>query len=130
MSHTDKTRPVWVQVRDAKNRWAMQEEHDHTKGVCSFATWMESKKDYWRFYAGSEWSLYPCHLDYSFYGVNIIKFWPREPRRGRRFNRHRTARTQWRRERQRLLAGMDPDDMEPTPDSRVYDSWMWERWRS
>ena len=59
------------------NRWAMREEHDHTRGVCSFAEWMESKKDWWRFFDGSRWIGYSCHLDYSYYGANVIKFWPR-----------------------------------------------------
>jgi hypothetical protein len=123
MSHTDKTRPAWVQVRDPRNRWAMQEEHDHRDGVCDFAEWLKAKDHPWT-------HRFNCYLDYSYYGINVIKLWARQPTRGHRINRHRVARAQWRVERQRLLAGMDPDDMQPTPDARVYDSWMWEQWRS
>lgn len=128
MSDTDKTRPVWVQVRDRENRWAMREEHDHRDGFCDFDEWLASKDHYWRGWrSGRNWT---CHLDYSYYGDNIIKFWPRQPCRGARFNRHRVVRAQWRAERQRLLAGADPGNMEPAPDARVYDSWAWEHWYS
>lgn len=124
MSHTDKTRPLWVQFRDPLNRRFMEEIHHHDQGVCDFAEWESSRS-----INHSVWGR-GCFLYHSPYGGYYGQFWPREPRRGSRPNRHRVARAQWVRERQRLLSGMDPDDMEPTPDARVYDSWMWEKWMS
>lgn len=107
MSHTDKTRPLWVQVRDPENRWAMQEEHDHRNGVCNYDEWFDSGENYWR----SSW--WGCHLDYSYYGCNAIQLWPK-PRRGHwdRQEPHGALRAQWRRDRQRLLKAADPDDVE------------------
>ena len=34
MSKTDKTRPIWVQVKDPDNKGWLREEHDHRKGFC------------------------------------------------------------------------------------------------
>lgn len=123
MSRTDKTRPVWVQVRDPYNRWAMQEEHDHRNGECDFDEWLESNQNYWTYFRVG-WG--HCHLDYSYYGFNTIKFWPREPRRGARISLHRQARAKWRAERTRLLRGEDFDYSKPR--AREYNSWMWECW--
>lgn len=110
MSHTDKTRPGWVQVRDPFNRWAMQEDHDHRDGTCDYDEWFEAGVDPWDWRHGRRWS---CHLDYSFYGYNKIKFWPRPPKgHWDRQSPHGPLRTEWRRDRQRLLKAIDPQDVE------------------
>lgn len=107
MSHTDKTRPVWVQVRDPFNRWAMQEKHDHRDGVCNYDEWFDSGEDYWRR------PCWGCRLDYSYYGVNVVKFWPRPPKDcWGRVGVHGRMRARWRAERQRLLKAADPADMD------------------
>lgn len=128
MSHTDKTRPLWVQFRDPLNRRYMEEVHHHELGECDLDKWLASTNAWIMRWVWPK--TYNCFLYHNYYGGYHNEFWRREPHRGARFNRHHVARAQWRAERQRLLAGMDPDDMEPTPDARVYDSWMWEKWRS
>lgn len=34
MSHTDKHRPVWVQIKDPDNKGWLRADHDHRKGDC------------------------------------------------------------------------------------------------
>lgn len=110
MSHTDKTRPVWVQVRDPENRWAMQEDHDHRQGVCDYDEWFEAGVDPWDWRHHRRWS---CHLDYSYYGYNKIKFWSKPPKSTwDRHNPYGKVRAQWLRDRARLLKAVDPEEVD------------------
>lgn len=121
MSHTDKTRPVWVQFRDPANRRFVEEAHDHRNGVCDLEAWMQDTHcaQIW------QWrSSYQCVLYNSFYGANACKFWPRPPKgcwgRG---GVHGSVRMRWRKQRQQLLSGeiLDGDK----PNGKWYKRDMW-----
>lgn len=124
MSHTDKTRPIWVQFRDPDNRRHMTEVHHHEDGVCTFDAWYADTKCHqtWPW----KWG-YNCFLYHSYYGGYFGEFWPR-CRKGSwdRTGRHGHVRTLWRKQRGQLLKGEIEDGDKPT--SKWYKRDMWNEW--
>lgn len=108
MSHTDKTRPVMVQVLDPENRRYVIEKHDHTKGVCTLQEWLETAVH------GSLWGHTHCHLYVSYYGWNGLKPFRRPPRKSSwdRYGRHGRFRADWRQMRDKILRAEDVDDVD------------------
>jgi len=122
MSHTDKTRPEWVQFRDPLNRQFMKEVHDHRDGACDLDDWLQSRCE-WVPY--SEW--YHCYLNHPYYRAWHREFRERQ-RRGHRLNQWRMARAAWRRQRSQLISGeLDPDGL-LIPQHKQYNSWKQESW--
>lgn len=121
MSHTDKTRPAWVQFRDPHNRRFMEEVHNHHKGTCDLDEWLQSECD-WVPYI-KRW--FHCYLTHSYYRAWHCEF---RERHGHRFNQWRKARAAWRRQRSQLLSGDLDGDALLVPRHRQYDSWRQEVW--
>jgi hypothetical protein len=107
MSDTDKTRPAWVQFHDPTNWRVLEEHHDHRHGVCNFDEWLAGKpKDFKLWWRG-------CCFSESYYGLGVLKPWPKPPRRSwDRYGNWGRVRAQWRQERSRLLHAVDPEDVE------------------
>ena len=74
MSHTDKHRPVWVQLADPENKGFAQEEHNHQHGICDLDPRPRASHG-WR-----SWS--HCHISESYMAFNVGGMWPRYPRKG------------------------------------------------
>lgn len=72
MSHTDKHRPVWVQIKDPENKGWLRECHDHRKGDCDLGD-----PQVWRHL--SPWP--NCTYDYSI-PAYYSGMWPKTPRKG------------------------------------------------
>lgn len=127
MSHTDKTRPVWVQFRDPDNRHLMIEVHNHETGVCDLDEWMEVDVTWHWATRTSDGRRFNCYLYKSYYEMNRRNFWPR-PRKGSwdRTGRHTHVRTLWRKQRQLLLKGVIEDS--DKPNSKWYKRDMWNEW--
>lgn len=73
MSHTDKHRPVAVQLADPENRGFAQEFHNHTKGICDLGDDPEAT------YGWRRWG--HCHIAESSLGYRA-GMWPKMPRKG------------------------------------------------
>lgn len=107
MSHTDKTRPVMVQVLDPENRRFVIEKHNHDKGVCTLHVWLETALQ------GNLWGHVHCHLYVSYYGYSTLKMWSRAPRRSwDRYGQHSRFRADWRQMRHKILRAEDVDDVD------------------
>jgi hypothetical protein len=74
MSHTDKHRPVWVQLMDPENRGFAQEEHNHQDGICDLGD------DPVAMYGWRRWS--HCHISETMAAYNTGGMWPKMPRKG------------------------------------------------
>lgn len=100
MSHTDKTRPGWVQLADPHNKGWLEEWHDHGKGGCDLPATLD--KDSFCWFRFNRWNR--CIYTESMTALNSGLF-PARPRKGGwdRLAREGRRRAQWRRIRQELL---------------------------
>lgn len=74
MSHTDKHRPVWVQLADPENRGFAQEEHNHEDGICDMAD---------KPVAMYGWvSRDHCFMSETRWAWGSAGMWPKSPRKG------------------------------------------------
>lgn len=105
MSHTDKTRPDWVQVTDPHNKGWLTEEHNHHLGPCDIEPLGRGQFGDNRAYLGrlqeialvrSVWRArnrgYRCFYWYSSAAYHSSSLWPRTPRTGRSKHRAEKAR--------------------------------------
>lgn len=108
MSDTDKTRPVWVQMLDPRNRGWATEYHDHSRGPCDLADfdpryslWIgrRTRCAVWPSRAAAHEGIYPRPPKQLEYYV---------------FKAKRRERATWRRVRAELLGGnLDAADSVP-----------------
>lgn len=75
MSHTDKHRPVWVQLADPENKGFTRERHNHTRGICDLGEHPEATYG-WRL-----WNRH-CHITESTYAYHAGGMRPKLPRKG------------------------------------------------
>lgn len=133
MSHTDKTRPAWVQIKDPDNRGWARERHDHSKGPCTLGPIDDIDSHVWfhRGYRNGPIVWNQCVYDHSrcaYYGglygrVPRKNGWGRAARDGR-------ARMHLRRIRAEFYRTM-PQDWDCVDDVWMHptDKLLWHKWR-
>lgn len=128
MSHTDKTRPYWVQILDPVNKGWIQEYHNHTDGVCDI-----TYGGRWREFAAGRWNSISitrrtCWWEESHHAYRSGLF-PRPSKRGwtRYRGREGVARARLRaqvHEWRKLKDWVDIDDREFEPtQARLWHNW-------
>ena len=75
MSHTDKHRPVVVQLADPDNKGFTKEFHDHREGLCDLVEHGVVARYGWR-----HWGY--CYIGDSLYAYHAGGMWPKMPRKG------------------------------------------------
>ena len=127
MSHTDKTRPAWVQILDSDNRGWRQERHNHRDGICDLPE--PVGREAVDFYMFKRWL--DCHWDYSAAAHASNSLWCRYPRKGGRdrLRREGRARAAWRAMRDSMLA-LPREDMEDVDGNwlRPNQRWLSHKW--
>lgn len=82
MSHTDKHRPVWVQIKDPDNKGWLRECHDHRKGDCDLGDPQDPRFHNYIWRAWRHLSPWPnCTYDHSTLAY-CSGMWPKMPRKG------------------------------------------------
>lgn len=129
MSHTDKTRPTDIQILDPENRGWLQEEHNHTNGICD----LRYRRAYLEF-AGRKWRGFRftprthCQWGESSLAWNSGLF-PRPPKTGwsRHFKREGRARARLRAQVHDWLKWTDWEDVDENR-YRPTQSQLWHKW--
>lgn len=96
MSHTDKHRPFWVQVKDPDNKGWREEKHNHRKGFCDLGDPDDpySYGDNWHYWhMRTRWP--SCTYDYSKLAY-CGGMWPKMPRKGGWGRSHRDGKARMR----------------------------------
>lgn len=135
VSKTDKTRPIWVQVKDPDNRGWIGEDHDHRSGPCDLGDPQDETSYPWYYQSRLPMRYHPsprrCTFHYSSLAYHSGIYGRRPKKQGwGRCARDGRARMHLRMIRDEVLK-TDPREVDTVDHLWMYpnEKLLWHKWR-